>query len=1234
MRNIPLSKKGESLERLLKSRIVFLDGAMGTIVQRAGLSEDDFRRGVPSLESSQLQLKGDNDLLNLTRPDVIKKIHLDYAAAGADIITTNTFASTSIAQEDYRISGDLIEKLNLAGASVAREAANEAAAETGREIFVAGSIGPMNKAASIASDVSDPSARAVSFDELHAAYKAQMSALYKGGVDLFLLETSIDTLNVKAALHAYLTLIEEWGERVPVAVSMTVSDASGRILSGQTIEAFYASIRHAKPLFVGLNCSLGAEKMRPYIEAFDRIAESYTHCYPNAGLPNPLCEFGYDQTPQDTAGHLFEYAKDGLLNVIGGCCGTTPKHIAAIVEKCAHLPPRKPRPPRSALVLSGLEAFESPDENAPFIFVGERTNVMGSPAFRKMIKEGRFSDALSVARSQVENGANIIDVNFDEGMLDSPKCMAKFLNLVGAEPEIARVPIMIDSSDWNTILAGLKCVQGKCVVNSISLKEGEEVFLSHAAEIMKFGAAAIVMAFDEQGQASTLDRRVDVCRRAYKLLVERAGFDPEDIIFDANVLTVATGMPEHNSYGIDFIEAVRRIKASCPKARTSAGVSNISFSLRGNNKVREAMHTVFLYHARAAGLDMGIVNAGMLGNYDSIDPKLRIAVEDVILNRGAAATENLLSIADSYKVDPAANNDAHRESDWDRLDWDERLLRVFLKGEENRASEVAMHFYEVLKDPLKVIEKPLMGAMGRVGELFGEGKMFLPQVVKSARVMKAAVAALQPYIEANLSAKKGAKVVLATVKGDVHDIGKNIVGVVLACNGFDVEDLGVMVDSEDILKAARNASVVGLSGLITPSLDEMARVLQAFERAGLRVPVMVGGATTSDLHTAVKLAPLYSGTVVRVGDASLSAGVCAKLASKESLEVFSLETSAKQAAMRSEFERQNSDGSDCASGLLPISEARKNAFKCDWSESKRARPGFFGEKTFELPLSQIEDFLPWQMFFKTWSISSTGSKVLSDLGKVEGLDCFFKDVLGVLTVLRHSIFPKIRVGIYEANSDGDDIVVRNGSGGEVRLAFVRSQLPNSHGKCLCLSDFVAPKSAGFPDVVGLFAATAGVELDNIAQNYKNQGDDYRSMIVKTLGDSIAEALSQYAQEKIFTPMMPSAGASMPSVGVSAAYTGACHACGGIRPAVGYPSYPDHSEKAKFESLLHMKDSIDIELTQSYMMVPASSVSAVWIANPQARYFTPVVCRDQIEDYANRTHKDLREVLRYIKIKNL
>ncbi len=1232
MQDLPLSKNGAELEQLLKSRIVFLDGAMGTIVQRAGLSEEDFRRGVSELESSKLQLMGNNDLLNLTRPDVIKKIHLDYAFAGADIITTNTFASTSIAQEDYRIGGGLIEEINLAGASVARAAADEAAEKTGRKIFVAGSIGPMNKAASIASDVNDPTARAVSFDELQAAYKAQMSALYRGGVDLFLLETSIDTLNVKAALYAYLTLIEEWGVRVPVAVSMTVSDASGRILSGQTIEAFYASIRHAKPLFVGLNCSLGAEKMRPYIEAFDRIAECYTHCYPNAGLPNPLCEFGYDQTPDDTARHLFEYAKSGLLNVIGGCCGTTPKHIAAIVEKCAGLAPRKPRKPRAALVVSGLEVFESHDENAPFIFVGERTNVMGSPAFRKMIKEGRFADALSVARSQVENGANIIDVNFDEGMLDSPKCMQKFLNLVGAEPEIARVPIMIDSSDWNTIVAGLKCAQGKCVVNSISLKEGEDVFLKHAAEIMKFGAAAIVMAFDEQGQASTLDRRVDVCRRAYKLLVERAGFNPEDIIFDANVLTVATGMQEHNSYGIDFIEAVRRIKASCPKARTSAGVSNISFALRGNNKVREAMHTVFLYHARAAGLDMGIVNAGMLGNYDDIEPKLRNAVEDVILNRCASATENLLAIADSYKLDAPAKQEAHRESDWDRLSWDDRLMRVFLKGEESRAAEVALHFYGELKDPLKVIEKPLMGAMGRVGELFGAGKMFLPQVVKSARVMKAAVAALQPYIEANLSAKKGAKVVLATVKGDVHDIGKNIVGVVLACNGFDVEDLGVMVDPQDILKAARGAAVVGLSGLITPSLDEMARVLQTFERENLRVPVMVGGATTSDLHTAVKLAPLYSGTVVRVGDASLSAGVCAKLASKESLEIFALETSAKQAAMRAEFEGSASESAECDSGLLPISEARKNAFAGDWLESKRARPTFLGEKTFELSLSQIEDFLPWQMFFKTWSISSTGSKVLSDLGKVEGLDSFFKDVLGVLSVLRHSIFPKIRVGIYEANSDGDDVILKTSSGMEERLAFVRSQLPNSHGKCLCLADFVAPKSAGFADIIGLFAATAGVELDEIAQKYKKQGDDYRSMIVKTLGDIIAEALSQYAQEKIFTPMMPS-GATSVSSAVSGAYTGSHHTCGGIRPAVGYPSYPDHSEKAKFEKLLRMKDSIDIELTQSYMMVPASSVSAVWIANPQARYFTPVVCRDQLEDYARRTHKDLREVSRFIKIRN-
>ena len=897
MSNIPLSESGRKLKKLLQTRAVFLDGAMGTLVQREKLSEADFRRGLPELESNAISQLGNNDILNLTRPDIIAKINRAYYDAGSDIVTTGTFGANLLVQSEYGNGEDLVRRMNARAVEIAKAEAAEASARLGgKELFVAGSIGPMNKSASISADVEDPAARAVDFDELVAAYTPQMESLYSAGVDVFLVETAFDTLNVKAALYAYLSLCQKWGERPPIGISMTVSDASGRILSGQTIEAFYASIRHAEPLFVGLNCALGADKMRPYVEVFDRIAECYTHCYPNAGMPNPFSESGYDETPEMTASKLSEYAREGLVNIFGGCCGTTPKHIEAIVRACSGFAPRKPRERSHALALSGLEPFVLPEKNAPFAFVGERTNVMGSAAFRKMIKEGRFSDAMSVARGQVENGANIIDVNFDEGMLDSPACMKRFLNLVGSEPEISRVPIMIDSSDWNTIVAGLKCVQGKPIVNSISLKNGEGEFLKCAGEIKKFGAAAVVMAFDEQGQATTLDRRVEICVRAYGILVEKAGLNPEDIIFDANVLTVATGMAEHDSYGADFIEAVRRIKAKCPYARTSAGVSNISFAFRGNNPVREAMHSVFLYHARNAGLDMGIVNAGMLAPYDEIDPKLRKAVEDVVLNTDPEASERLLEIAGEYKGDSTK----HREhSDWDSLPWNERLMRIFIKGEEDKAEEVAMHFYGELGNPLEVIEKPLMSAMRKVGELFGEGKMFLPQVVKSARVMKRAVAVLEPYMPKGAAAS-GPKVVVATVKGDVHDIGKNIVSVVLSCNGFRVEDLGVMVEPERIVEAARGADIVGLSGLITPSLDEMARVVQMLEREGLKVPVMVGGATTSDLHAAVKLAPLYSGTVVRVEDAGLSAGVCASLTSASTKKLFEAEVSARYGKIRAE----------------------------------------------------------------------------------------------------------------------------------------------------------------------------------------------------------------------------------------------------------------------------------------------------------------------------------------------
>ena len=1200
--------------------MVFLDGGMGTLIQRFGLKEADYRAGCPELENSPAELLGNNDLLNISRPDIIEKIHFDYYAAGSDIVTTNTFALTRIAQAEYGISEELIAELNKRAVALARSAADKAAAATGRnraEMFVAGSIGPMNKSASIACDVDDPSARAVSFDELAGAYSAQMQAMFEAGADLFLLETSIDTLNVKAAIYAYLNLIERWGVRVPIAASMTVSDASGRILSGQTIEAFYASIRHAEPLFVGLNCSLGAEKMRPHIEAFDRIAECYTHCYPNAGMPNPLSEYGYDQTPADTARYLAEYAREGLLNVAGGCCGTTPAHIEAVVKACKNFAPRKPRPRSRALSLAGLEAFSLPEGRAPFVFVGERTNVMGSPAFRKMIKEGRFSDALAVARSQVDNGANLIDVNFDEGMLDSPACMKKFLFLLGADPEISRVPIMIDSSDWNTIAAGLRCLQGKGVVNSISLKEGEEKFIERARELRKFGAAAIVMAFDERGQAATLERRVEVCRRAYKLLVERADFPPEDIIFDANVLTIATGMPEHNSYGIDFINAVRIIKESCPYARASAGVSNISFSLRGNNAVREAMHSVFLYHARKAGLDMGIVNAGMLAPYDDIDPRLKSAVEAVVLNSAPDATEKLLAIAEDFKKD--AGKKAAAQSDFDSLSWDEKLAAAFIKGLDDKAEELALHYYRELGSAIAVIEKPLMGAMSKVGELFGEGKMFLPQVVKSARVMKRAVAALTPYMAAS-GERKGAKIVIATVKGDVHDIGKNIVRVVLSCNGYNVVDLGVMVEPEAILEAAKDADLVGLSGLITPSLDEMANVLRLFEREGLRVPVLVGGATTSRLHTAVKLAPEYSGIVERVGDASLMSGVCASLlgGSKKSR---MLEILAEQQKLRDDFSaRQNSAA---ARKILPFEEAQKRAHR--HILSRRREPPFEGAKTIDVPAEELERLMPWHIFFRTWGVKG---KSLNDSSDSPEMREFFADAAEAFELLKKTARPKIRAGIFAARSDGESIAVYCGGAEVERLFFVRDQQPDENGECLSAADFVAAMDSPEEDFIGAYFATMGSEADALAARFAAEGDDYRAMLVRALSDCAAEALSEFARREVFK-MRHASGCGCPSCGGGGQSPNA-----GICVACGYPMFPDHSQKAKLERLLSAKSEIGVELTSSFMMRPASSVAAVWIANPEAKYLTPKVSRGQIEAVARLSGVPAENLEKYISINSM
>lgn len=1255
---LPLTKAGHELRDLMAARIVYLDGGMGTLVQREGLVEADFHsqkadcadcfgvsaadadvaRALEFLRGSKALLKGDNDILNITQPQIIGKIHTDYFEAGSDIVTLNSFGANSVVQDEYGMDAHCVRMMNVCAARVARTAAERCMQKLGRRLFTAGSIGPMNKSASIACDVSDSSARAVDFDTLRDSYYAQMAALLEGGADLFLMETAFDTLNVKAAIYAYLKLCDELGERVPLGISMTVSDASGRILSGQTIEAFYASVCHAAPLFVGLNCSLGAEKMRPYVETFARIARCGTHCYPNAGLPNPFSEFGYDQSPETVAKYLAEFAKDGLLNLAGGCCGTTPAHIREIVRECSVYGRRIFSEAESSLTLAGLEPFEIPDEDAPFVFVGERTNVMGSLAFRKMIREGRFEDALAVARGQVENGANLVDVNFDEGMLNGPECMSKFLRMTGADPEIARVPVMVDSSDWDTIVAGLKTLQGKGIVNSISLKVGEEEFLRRAREIKRYGAAVIVMAFDERGQATTVKDRVDVCVRAYGLLTRRAEFDPEDIIFDANVLTVATGMHEHDNYAVDFIEAVRQIKKLCPHARTSAGVSNVSFALRGNNAVREAMHSVFLYHARRAGLDMGIVNAGLLAPYEDIPPDLRKAVEDVILNTDSGACERLLDFAQKLKSGGAGAASVHRESEaekiWHNLSWDERLMRTFTKGDEAKAGEVALHFYEEMKDPLKVIEGPLMRAMGHVGDLFGEGKMFLPQVVKSAKVMKAAVAALSPYLDASAAAR-GPKVVLATVKGDVHDIGKNIVKAVLACNGFNVEDLGVMVEPERILEASRNAKLVGLSGLITPSLAEMERVLALFEKNGLRVPVMVGGATTSDLHTAVKLASVYSGTVVRAADAGVSAYLGGKLCSESSAKAFSLEIAARQEAIRADYFKKTEDAKSEENPPLCFEEARKNAFKAAFDGYKCAVP-FEGVRVFDVPIANLADKLEWPMFFRSWRITSRGARRLEDIGKNEALEPFFNDTLKILDALKLVAKPKIAVRFFGCAADGDDIALFDGSERVQTLRFMRNQKRDANGNCLCFADFVPPEGSGRRDVCALFAATAGTEAEAFARKFEDRGDTYSSLIARTLSDLVAEALGNYAQNEIFSksvcPNTPrdghDASCNCPACRAAAEKSGVHSRSSGARAAVGYPTYPDHSEKAKFAELLDMEHSVGVKLTQNYMMSPTSSVTAVWIPNPAARFIDVAALPDQLADYSRRTGIDIETLKKY------
>ena len=1196
----PASARGEALKKIFAERIVFLDGGMGTLIQREGLSEADFRHGDARLESCKAQLKGNNDLLNLTRPDVLAKIHADYYRAGADIATTNTFSATRLVQDEYGLGG-MAREINLAAAKLLRKVASEAELEAGdgKMRFVAGSVGPLNKSLSMSPDVLDASRRDYSFDEVCSAYKEQMEALWDGGVDLLLLETNFDTLNVKAALHAYLELVEARKERMPIGISCTVSDAAGRLLSGQTVEAFYVSVEHARPLFVGLNCGLGAEKMRPYIEAFDRVAKCYVHCYPNAGLPNPLSEFGYDQTPEVTAKYLYEYAKEGKLNLIGGCCGTTPAHIAKIAELCGKCPPRKRKPGDFTFSVSGLEPFFLPEKNAPFMLIGERANVMGSAAFRKLIAADNFEGALEVARKQVENGANAIDLNFDESMLDSEKCMEKFLRLAAAEPEIAKVPFVIDSSDWNTVLAGLKNTQGKCIVNSISLKEGEEAFVRKAAEIMKFGAAVVVMAFDEKGQAASVEDKVDISVRSYNILTRQLGMPPQDIIFDVNVLSICTGLKEHDAYGANFIEALRRLKTLCPGARTSAGVSNLSFSFRGNNPLREAMHSVFLYHAIRAGLSMGIVNAGVLPSYDDILADNRALLEAAVLNTSEDAAEKLIEAAPGFKQD-AASSSAQAHDDFDSMSWRDKLYSCFTKGREDKIEQVVMHFYGEKKDALGVVEGPLMDAMKLVGELFGEGKMFLPQVVKSARVMKKAVAVLEDFMPKASASGSRRKAVLATVKGDVHDIGKNIVGVVLACNGYEVIDLGVMCPAERILQAVREhrPDVVGLSALITPSLEEIAVVARLFEREGVKVPIIIGGATTGDLHTAVKLAPLYSGAMERVADASLVSGVCSKLCGDGARE-YAESLKQRQEQLRRDFENEKSARAEAE--FLTLDESRKRRLSHAARPGGAAMPAPSGIVVENRGVERLRGLIDFAEFLRAWGFKGAAyPKILDDAAKGEEARKLVSDAGKILDKISGAALVKTAYRVFRARSKGDDILLlcpdKNCGCTEGVLNFFRSQTPDSKGNCPCYADFVSPCDSDVDDAVALFCAVADFD-GALAACGVSDLKSYEALLVSTLCDRLAEAAARSVNETL---------------------AGMNGGVAGIRPAMGYPSYPDHSQKQILWRLLDVERLLGARLTENYAMIPHSSVCGVWIGSPHARYLAlGRIGDDQFKNYASR-----------------
>ena len=1238
--SVPVSPKRTALLALARERILVLDGAMGTMIQALQYDEAAFRG--ERFRDFHRDLRGNNDLLILTQPRAIEDIHAEYLRAGADIVATNTFSSTSIAQADYDLSSIAYE-MNREGAKLARAAAERVTGEDGKPHFVAGAIGPTNRTASISPDVSSPGFRAVSFDDLRSAYGEQVNGLLDGGADLLLLETIFDTLNAKAALYAIAEICEARGIDVPVMISGTITDKSGRLLSGQLPEAFWHSVRHAKPITIGFNCALGAEDLRAHIADIGRVADTLVCAYPNAGLPN---EFGgYDESPGYMAGLIGEFAASGLVNIVGGCCGTTPDHIAAIAAAVA---PQKPRAipviePR--LRLSGLEPFELTPA-IPFVNVGERTNVTGSAKFRKLITAGDYTAALQIARDQVENGAQIIDVNMDEGLLDSEAAMVTFLNLVAAEPDIARVPVMVDSSKFAVIEAGLKCIQGKPVVNSISMKEGEEKFIHEAGIARRHGAAVVVMAFDEIGQADTYARRIEICKRAYDILVDRLGFPPEDIIFDPNIFPVATGLEEHNTYGVDFIEAARWIRQNLPGAHVSGGVSNLSFSFRGNEPVREAMHSVFLYHAIKAGMDMGIVNAGQMIVYDDIDPELRQVCEDVILNRDPGASERLLALAEKFR----GKEKQTKEQDLAWREWpvDKRLSHALVHGITEFIDVDTEEARKLAERPLGVIEGPLMAGMNVVGDLFGDGKMFLPQVVKSARVMKQAVAYLMPFMEeekarnlANGIVSDGrnaaGKIVLATVKGDVHDIGKNIVGIVLQGNNFEVIDLGVMVPAAKIIETAKaqGADIIGLSGLITPSLDEMSFLAGELERQGIKLPLLIGGATTSRVHTAVKIDPNYrGGPVVHVNDASRAVGVASALLSPERREAYAAEVRADYAKISAAHFRAQADKK-----RLKLTDARANAVKIDFAKAPPKKPAFLGIKSFrDYDLAELVDYIDWTPFFQTWELTGRFPAILDDAKVGEVARSLYDDARKMLDrIVEEKWFTaQATIGFWPANADGDDIAIYADDSRRQRIATLhtlRQQLEKREGRFnAALSDFIAPVSSGVPDYMGAFVVTAGIGEDVIADRFKNANDDYSSILTKALADRLAEAFAERMHARVrreFWGYAPDEKLG-PDQLILEQYAG-------IRPAPGYPAQPDHTEKATLFRLLDAEATAGVTLTESFAMWPGASVSGLYFSHAESFYFgVGKVERDQVEDYAARkawsvgeTERWLAPVLNYI-----